>query len=119
MKLYPYTPNPEAVRKHFIAMAEGKLDPQIGRGYTSIQPAVQPTMQQAIQPTVQLVTPAAMAVEQAKSSLQKKPPVKRNSIKRKTVKRKSVKRKSTKTMNGKKQPIKHQSTSRIYQDNFS
>ena len=52
MKLYPYTPNVNAVRKHFVDMAEGKE--QIGygaKGKYSLMKRTKP-------PRIQLVTQA-------------------------------------------------------------
>ena len=64
MKLHPSYPDVAAVRSHFVDMAEGKL--QIGRGkYTKLKHISK-------DPRVQLVTPTAMIVEQARSQL--KPP---------------------------------------------
>ena len=61
MKLYPYTPNLNAVRKHFVDMAEGKE--QIGYGFKGKYNLMKQTNKT---PRIQLLTPTAMAVEQAK-----------------------------------------------------
>ena len=73
MKLYPYIPNDESVRRHFVDMAEGRE--QIGYGakgkYTLLNRISKV-------PNVRLITPTAMAVEQAKSQMKHQRKVKPN-----------------------------------------
>lgn len=79
MKIYATAPDTETVRSHYKAMVEGRLpasdDPRNGygrlgrvfrrRGYTGTSGGGSSPRN----PTVQLVTPAAMAAEQARAQL--------------------------------------------------
>ena len=86
MKLYPYIPNVGAVRKHFTDIAEGKE--QIGyrakRKYTILK-RVPKT------PHVQLITPTAMVVEQAKSQVKQQGKTKSKSSQKLKMGRKLLK----------------------------
>ena len=102
MKLYPYTPNVNSVRKHFVDMAEGKE--QIGygaKGKYSLMKRTKP-------PRIQLVTPTAMAVEQAKVEV--KPPG--------TLYRKAMKTR-VKSKTKKNKTKRRKTKSKTHKDNFS
>lgn len=107
MKLYPYTSNPEAVKQHFIAMAKGKLTrpDQTGYGqrrrkrfqYSLLNTRDSTPKFRQLDPVVQLVTPAAMAVEQATAKMSKQ-----NRMNKVTAVKKKNQRKGTKVARNKK-----------------
>ena len=127
MRLYPRIPDPESVKKHFQMMADGKLTPHYGHGrrlggsrdsYASRQPKVQ------------LVTPTAMAEEQARARLgqvkrrtKTSRPIKRRKTSRPIKKRKTTKKRvgkgRPKTIKRKQKKKKSHSRSRRRRDNFS
>ncbi len=113
MRLYPRIPDPESVKKHFQMMADGKLTPHYGHGrrlggardnYASRQPMVQ------------LVTPTAMAEEQARARLGQ---VKRQTRRKTSQSIKRLKKGRPKTIKRKQKQKKSHSRSRRRRDNFS
>ena len=68
MSLRPYVPNFEKWKSHFLRMAEGKLKPN-AKGTYAVD-TVQSGGASSEEPLIKMVTPAAQAVDLAKSELE-------------------------------------------------